>query len=244
MSRAMSTSAASAARSAVVPFRSILCGVDGSRVAAEAARQAAILSTAGAHLTLLGVGWEEGHGRSARATIEPHRLAAALETARLEARALGVAPAVRLVESCEETSVLLKHAADYDLLVLGASTPSRATGILGGSTATAAVHSAPVSVLLARRPPDGVNFPSSIVAAIDETPSSADVAATAARLANAHGALVTVVTPPDVLSAAERVEAALVVIGNRGLRGVHALTGLSERVAHEAPCSVLVLRRP
>jgi nucleotide-binding universal stress UspA family protein len=226
-----------AARSAVVPFRSILCGVDGSRVSAEAARQAAVLSSAGARLTLLGVGWEEARRRSAHATVEPHRLAAALETARLEARALGIAPTVRLVESREETSVLLTHATDYDLLVVGASSPPRATGVLAGSTATAVVHSAPVPVLLARRPPEGVNFPSAILAAIDGTPSGADVAATAAQLASAHDARVSVVASSDVLSAADSLGAALVVIGSRGV-------SLSERVAYEALCSVLVLRRP
>jgi nucleotide-binding universal stress UspA family protein len=240
MSRAISTSAASAARSGVLPFRSILCGVDGSRAAAEAARQAAVLSTAGARLTLLGVGWEEARGRRpARATIEPHRLAAALETARLEARALGIAPTVRLVESREETNVLLAHATDYDLLVVGASSPFRATGVHAGSTATAVVHSASVPILLARRPPEGVNFPSAILAAIDGTPSSASVAATAAHLASAHGARVSVIAPSDVLSASAGVDAALMVIGSRGLHG----DSLSERVAREAPCSVLVLRR-
>ena len=278
MRRTVSTSTASAAPATVVPFRSILCGVDGSRVAAEAARQAAILSTRGDRLTLLGVGWEEGHGRSARGTIGPHRLAAALETARLEGRSLGIAPAIRLVESPEETSVLLARATDYDLLVLGASPPSRATGTLIGSTATSAVHSALVPVLLARRPPHDVPFPSSILAAIDGTWASADVATTVARLACAHGARVSVVIPSElqsaahdrvvdaiaaikettgaeplvlgeqapahkaIVAAAATVDATLVAIGSRGLAGVHALSSVSERVAYEAPCSVLVLR--
>jgi nucleotide-binding universal stress UspA family protein len=278
MSRTASTSTASATPATVVPFRSILCGVDGSRVAAEAARQAAILATRGDRLTLLGVGWEEGRGRSARGTIAPHRLAAALETARLEGRSLGIAPAVRLVESREETSVLLARATDYDLLVLGASSSSRATGILAGSTATSAVHSAPVPVMLARRPPDDAPFPSSILVAIDGTSASAGVATTAARLACAHGARVSVVIPSDlrssaqdrvvdaiasikettgaeplvlgeqapahraIVAAAATVDATLVAIGSRGLQGVQALGSVSERVAHEAPCSVLVLR--
>jgi nucleotide-binding universal stress UspA family protein len=268
----------SPATAPVTPFRSILCGVDGSRIAAEAARQAAILATAGARVRLLGVGWEEGHGRWASATIEPHRLAAALETARLEARGLGVAPEVRLVESRDETSVLLTHASESDLLVLGASSPSRGIGILAGSTATAAVHSAPVPVLLARRPPDGVAFPSSILAAIDGSPATPGVAAAAALFASAHDARVSVIAPSNlrspahgrvlaaiasihettgaeplvldehaaahkaIVAAAASVDAALVVIGSRGLEGVHALTSVSERVAHEAPCSVLVLR--
>jgi nucleotide-binding universal stress UspA family protein len=263
---------------AAVPFPSILCGVDGSRVAAEAAHQAAILATAGARLTLLGVGWDTGEGLAARATIAPHRLAAALETARLLAQDLGVSATVENVESREETATLLTRAARHDLLVLGASSSSRAEGMLAGSTASAAVHASPVPVLLARRPPAEVAFPNSILAAIDGTPSSAQVAPTVAALARAHSARVTVVAPtlprargrdliadaiatiaeatgtePVVLDehssahkaitgAAASAEVALVVIGSRGLHGVHALASVSERVAHEAPCSVLVLR--
>jgi nucleotide-binding universal stress UspA family protein len=36
--------------------------------------------------------------------------------------------------------------------------------------------------------------------------------------------------------------AVLVVIGARGVRGIRALGSVSERVAHAAPCSVLVAR--
>jgi nucleotide-binding universal stress UspA family protein len=278
MSRSVSTSMAPPAL-ATVPFHSILCGVDGSRVAAEAARQAAILATAGARLVLLGVGSDTGDGVAARATIAPQRMAAALETARLEAEDLGVLATVDHVESRQETATLLKRAADHELLVLGASTGSREMGILAGSTASAAVHAAPVPVLLARRPAADVAFPTSILAAIDGTPASAGVAHVAAALARAHDARVSVVAPaiplapgheviaeaiatiaeatgaePMVLDehssahrsitgAAARTDAALVVMGSRGLQGAHALTSVSERVAHEAPCSVLILRQ-
>jgi nucleotide-binding universal stress UspA family protein len=34
----------------------------------------------------------------------------------------------------------------------------------------------------------------------------------------------------------------LVAVGSRGLTGVRALGSVSERVAHQAPCSVLVAR--
>lgn len=260
------------------PFASILCGVDGSRVAAEAARQAAILSAAGGRLKLLGVGWDTGEGLAARATIAPRRLARALEDARLEARELGVPATVETLESRDETGTLLTEAARHDLLVLGATASSRATGVLAGSTASAAVHGAPVPVMLARRPPSGVVFPSSILAAIDGTSATAGVAAVVASLARAHGARVTVIAPPGLLppeheriveaieaiaeatgtqpvvldehsgahkaiaAAAASVEAALVVMGSRGLHGIHALGSVSERVAHEAPSSVLVLR--
>ena len=45
----------------------------------------------------------------------------------------------------------------------------------------------------------------------------------------------------DVLLEAAR-EVDLLVVGSRGLRGLRALGSVSERVAHQAPCSVLVLR--
>jgi nucleotide-binding universal stress UspA family protein len=43
---------------------------------------------------------------------------------------------------------------------------------------------------------------------------------------------------------AGELEAGLLVVGSRGLGGMKALGSVSERVAHEAPCSVLVARGP
>jgi nucleotide-binding universal stress UspA family protein len=268
----MSASGSDAASPHAAPspaFESILCGVDGSKGAAEAARQAAILAGTGASLRLLGVACDTGTRRPAGA-IAFHRLAAALETARLEARSLGVSPTVGNVDSREETAILLAEAAHHDLLVLGAWSSPRANGVLAGSTTRAAVHAAPVSVLVARETPAAVEFPSAILAAIDGTPATAGVAETVASLARAHGARVTVVAPAALMSPAhERVvdgiaaiaeatgadplvldehgaahkvvvaaaanhEAALVVIG--------MMSSVAERVALEAPCSVLVVR--
>jgi nucleotide-binding universal stress UspA family protein len=42
---------------------------------------------------------------------------------------------------------------------------------------------------------------------------------------------------------AEREGASLIVMGARGLTGVHALRSVSERVAHDARCSVLIVHR-
>lgn len=51
---------------------------------------------------------------------------------------------------------------------------------------------------------------------------------------------------PDecILEAAERDQSSLIVLGSRGLTGVKALGSVSERVAHRARCSVLVVRPP
>jgi nucleotide-binding universal stress UspA family protein len=45
-----------------------------------------------------------------------------------------------------------------------------------------------------------------------------------------------------ILKAAERDESSLIVLGSRGTTGVKALGSVSERVAHRARCSVLVVR--
>ncbi len=45
-----------------------------------------------------------------------------------------------------------------------------------------------------------------------------------------------------IVDVARREQASLVVLGSRGLTGVHALASVSERVAHHADCSVLVVR--
>jgi nucleotide-binding universal stress UspA family protein len=45
-----------------------------------------------------------------------------------------------------------------------------------------------------------------------------------------------------LVEAAARERASLIIVGSRALTGVHALVSTSERVAHEAGCSVLVLR--
>jgi nucleotide-binding universal stress UspA family protein len=45
-----------------------------------------------------------------------------------------------------------------------------------------------------------------------------------------------------IVETAAREDASLVVIGSRRLEGVRALGSVSERVVHDAPCSVLVMR--
>jgi nucleotide-binding universal stress UspA family protein len=46
-----------------------------------------------------------------------------------------------------------------------------------------------------------------------------------------------------LIAATERDETDLMVVGHRGIRGVRRVLGsVSERVAHHAPCSVMVVR--
>ena len=101
-------------------------------------------------------------------------------------------------------------------------------------------------MLVARETSAAAGWPRTIVAGLDGTPESERAVAVARLLAARLGARLYVVTatradPVSVL-AEESEDADLLVVGSRNLRGVRALASVSERVAHEARCSVLVVR--
>ncbi len=259
-------------------FASIVCGVDGSRPSREAARQAALLADDGAAIVYAAVSWQEGRGATAIATLSHRHAQERLRQAHMEARELGVRPALVGDRSRDAAERLMELAVGQDLLVVGIHGHSRAAGIMVGSVASAALHRSPVPVLVARRPPEGVEFPSRIVLASDGTPTSDAAAALTARLAGRHGAHMAIVGARDgeapfrpglaehaarimaatgakpvfidepgpphraVVAAARDFDAALVITGSRGLTGLPALRSVSERIAHAAPCSVLVVR--
>jgi nucleotide-binding universal stress UspA family protein len=274
----MSTQADSSPIGIDPTFGSILCGVDGSRPSFEAARQAALLAGNGAALTYVAISWEQGVGANAVATLSHEHAQECLERARDDAHELGVAAEIAEEEAADPARRLMEVAAGHDLLVIGILGHSRAGGIMIGSAATAAVHRSPVPVLVARRPPDGVEFPARILLATDGAPASDVATGLTARLAARHGAHVGIVAAQDrpmvprnvvaeeaatitaatgtepvildepvsphriVAAAADDMSASLVVTGSRGLSGVSALRSVSERIAHAAPCSVLVVR--
>jgi nucleotide-binding universal stress UspA family protein len=141
-------------------------------------------------------------------------------------------------------------------------------GILLGGVATVMLHEAPCSVLVARPSGDGASFPRSICAGLDGSPGSARAADVARRIAQRFDASLTKVAAcggmkidlddlwsiepdpgldnrPPVEALVERaaeVDADLLVVGSRGVHGLAALGSVSERVAHRAGCSVLVVR--
>ena len=149
--------------------------------------------------------------------------------------------------------------------------------VLIGSTASAALHTAPLPVLIARSAGEPSDFPELILVATDGSPESRRAVELAVRIARAHrsrvgpdpgggrrsgqstladdaaavaeqlgvepAALEEYGDPAERISeAARRESASLLVIGSRGLGRARVLGSVGERVAHEAPCSVLVLR--
>ena len=71
---------------------------------------------------------------------------------------------------------------------------------------------------------------------------SANVDLDAARAAFPQAVVDTRAPVEALVSAAKECEADILIVGARGLRGLRAMGSVSERVAHEATCSVLVVR--
>lgn len=158
-----------------------------------------------------------------------------------------------------------------DLVALGSHGGRRLMGAALGSTATELLHASPCSVLVARPPFDPGAFPSRLVVGVDgSAPSLAALdlgreiaiaggASTDAYVLEARGSGIDTtvlerlaqplrveyrhIRPVEALVEAAA-EADLVVLGARGLSGSRALGSVSERVAHRANSSVLVVRAP
>jgi nucleotide-binding universal stress UspA family protein len=239
----MSTSAASI-------FGRVLVGIDDSPESVEAARQAATLATGSLTLlaayditqTIVGAGMAPGPVVPLDEGPFRERAEEALERARQE---LGSNEPAGKIARGRAWEVLLDEIAgeEITLVAVGSHGAGRARGILIGSTATELVHKAPCSVLVARKPLK--DFPSSIVVGVDGSKEAAVADAVAAAIAKRVGAqlerLENLRHPVSGLVDAA-IEGELLVVGSRGLHGVKALGSVSERVAHEARCSVLVVR--
>ena len=174
----------------------------------------------------------------------------------------------KLVRGTPVAKLLEEIERDEDTLVaIGSSGTGRLLGIVAGAVATEIIHKAPCSVLVARPVDNG--FPRRVVVGVDGSVESAAAYAAARYIAERFGAelhalvawggkgvnerLVATITegdhedrregPADALASAAE-SADLVIVGSRGLHGLRALGSISERVAHSAPCSTLVVREP
>lgn len=152
------------------------------------------------------------------------------------------------------------------VVALGGRNRSRFLGALLGETASMLLHDASTSVLLARPARGGGGWtPSRVVVGVDGSGPSLAALAAADEIVGRLGGELSVVAArggkpidddpawagrvtdwaPDAAHHALRERSAtadLVVVGSRGAHGVKALGSVSERVAHGAQCSVLVVR--
>jgi nucleotide-binding universal stress UspA family protein len=231
-------------------FERIVCGVDGSESATAGVHIAAMLAEPESKLELVSVedpsvAVHAGWAATAVANEIRRDAGAALERAREEAVALHAAeaklleghPADRLLDEIRRTGATLA--------VVGSRGHSRAVGIALGSVTTMLVHEAPCSVLVARELADPGSWPRRIVVGLNGSAEAKRARAVGAELGDRFSAHVDEIVdarePVAELSEASE-DADLVVVGSRGLRGVRALGSVSERVAHEARCPVLIVR--
>ena len=246
-------------------FRTVIAGVDGSEPGFEAVRQATRLVAPDGRLELFGAvhlgeasltGWsasriaEELEREARSAMLEAKEIAGP----RTEEHLVDGRPLPSLVRELKEKQATLA--------VLGTHGHGRLTEIVIGGVVGELLHHAPCSVLVAR-PPRIIRelFPHRIVAGVDGSAESEAAVATARYLAGRFRAQLSVVTAlrdrgldierarmsspieveADPVHALTEIDADIVVVGSRGLHGVRALGSVSERVAHRAGCSVLVV---
>jgi len=246
--------------------------VDSSEVSIEAVRQAVRLAPAGNEPTLVAV--SESHLAVHAGMHAPKvsaEMEADAQRALAAAGDVAVGAQTRLVQGrAAETLLRVLTEERATLVCIGSHDHRRAPGIFIGSVTTLMLHSAPCSVLVARPPGRVGVFPRSIVAGLDGSAESLRAAVVAGALGERLGVPATFLVATggrsneidaaalersgldlaysDAHPVAALVEAArdtdLVVLGSRGLRGLRALGSVSERVAHRADCSLLVVRAP
>ena len=248
-------------------FARVVAGVDGSDAGYEAARQAARLVAADGWLELFTAvylveanlaAWSAPQIRAKleREATEAVCFGAAIAGPRARSRLVSGPPLQSLMRELEKKQATLA--------VVGTHGHSRLSEIMIGGVAGALLHSAPCSVCIARRPATEAVFPRAIVAGWDGSPESEAAVAVGRQLADRFGASLSIVTalggkdvdheradlleaitveghPVEALVEAGK-DADIVVVGSRGLHGIKPLGSVSERVAHQASCSVIVLR--
>jgi nucleotide-binding universal stress UspA family protein len=254
-------------------FSRVLVGVDGSEESREAARQASTLTDGELTLLAVydiagGLVGGTGPGVPAYYDDDLQREAAQDALGRAREDVAAGNPTGKIVRGVIWDELIREAEREKDTLIaVGSHGVGRMAGIVMGSVATEIVHKAPCSVLVARKNRD--EFPRKIVVGVDGSPESTAAYAAARRLSErfetelvavvAHGGkpvyrqIVDMFVdrrhkkiPDDPVTGlvAVAADADLLVVGSRGLHGVRALGSVSERVAHEARSSVLIVREP
>ncbi len=250
-------------------FDRIVVGVDGSEFGLEALRQALVLAPAesAVHAVTAQDMTTAVHAGFLMADAE-EQLGLQAAEARDEAAALLAHRSgsdTRLVRGAAKDVLRgASDACDATLLALGGRASSRLVGIMVGETAATLLHDGDRSVLFARPSETGKWEPRRIVVGLDGSDHALAALAVADELAGRLAADVHVVAATGgksveregpwvdrvdawddgqpVTALVDRSEQAdLLIVGSRGVHGVRALGSVSERVAHSAHCSALVV---
>ena len=247
-------------------FERIVCGIDGTDESLYAAKQASRLQPSEGSLLLVVA---MSLAKAAQAGMAARHAAGLLqsEAEQAIADAKQLVPAEGKIVNGDPATALLSEAEHATLLALGSHGRRRAAGILLGTVATRMLHEAPCSVLISRPARDPDTWPQAIVAGVDGSAESELAVAAARSVASSCGAELRIVSAtsdqvdrevarrvaPELeerdgravgVLTIESEAADLIVVGSRGLQGLRALGSVSERIAHQASCSVLVVRVP
>lgn len=248
-------------------FARTICAVGGTHGGLEAVRQVERLRPEDGTVVLVTVAETHLAAQAGmQATTAWEQIEA--EAQRAVDAALEIAPAssTHIVEGRPTDGVLWAIGEEHATLVACENGHSRAAGMILGSVATAMLHDAPCSVLIARKPRDPAHHPQSIVVGVDGSPESLAAMEAARALSERLGANMQALAatggkpidadrlreilpglvfddaaPVDALVRASG-DADLVVVGSRGLHGIRSLGSVSERVAHRSACTVLAVR--
>jgi nucleotide-binding universal stress UspA family protein len=248
-------------------FERIVCGVDGTPASLVAVRQALRLQGEHASVLLLAIAnlAQAAHaGMAARhaAELMQHEAEAALA----EAQAIAPSATAKLLDG-DPVAVMLNQAETEraTLIAVGSHGRRHTAALLLGTVAARMLREATCSVLVARPARNAETWPRAVVVGVDGSVESAAAFTVARSVAARFGSTVRAVASTndqldreaaqaiapeleehaaravDVLVAAAE-PADLVVVGSRGLQGLKALGSVSERIANQASCSVLVAR--
>jgi nucleotide-binding universal stress UspA family protein len=226
-----------------------LCGVDGTPESLTAVRQAVRLADDGELVLFAVANLTQAAQAGLAATHAADLLQRDAEVALEDAKAIAPAAQARFVNG-DPATVLLQEAEaeNATLIAVGSHGRRRTAGLLLGTVAAKMLHDAKCSVLVARPVEDPATWPREIVVGYDGSPESEAALAAARSLAERFGGEARTVQEEGRNAVQALVAAAdsadLVAVGSRGLHGLKSLGSVSERVAHEARCSVLVVRSP
>jgi nucleotide-binding universal stress UspA family protein len=246
-------------------FDRVVCAFDGSQRSVEAIRQARILRSDHGELEIDSVFELQAvvyspYGGPLMVSEDEENVAAEQLA---QAQSLCPDAATHLFHG-STVGRLLERLSEWNatLVAVGATNRNRGLGVVRGSVMTRMLHRAPSSVLVARTPAGG--FPRAVVVGYDGSPAADRALAAGLNVADRYDARLRVVVagtdlsndfdrlagldverdergPVEALCAASH-DSDLLIVGSRGLHGVHALGSVSERVGHQAACSVLVVR--